>query len=222
MSNGALANVTTFGVEDLVREQAFYSDLGWPIVFEAEDFIVFELSGALLALFPLDKLAADSHAEPEPRRGGIRSSIIVNVERPEHVDELADRVARAGGVLTKPQTDAEFFLGRDAYFADPEGNYWEIAYAPSDNPVTVAARRAAKRRVKESSCEACCRSSIGQIGCFLGRSVFDDDRFDRVGSSGVMTRQTRPPTSTSNSTLLFALLVNLHVTDDEYGSGTTS
>jgi predicted lactoylglutathione lyase len=144
MSPGALlANVTTFGVQDMAREQAFYSELGWPIVFRADDFIVFEVGAALLALFPLDKLAADSGAEAEPRHGGIRSSIIVNVEAREHVDELAARVARAGGTLTKPPTDAEFFDGRDAYFADPEGNFWEIAYAPSDNPVLVAARRAA-------------------------------------------------------------------------------
>ena len=33
--------------------------------------------------------------------------------------------------------------GRDAYFADPEGNYWEVAWAAEDNPVTAAARRAA-------------------------------------------------------------------------------
>jgi uncharacterized protein len=34
-------------------------------------------------------------------------------------------------------------VGRDAYFADPEGNYWEIAWSPPDNPVSAAARRAA-------------------------------------------------------------------------------
>jgi hypothetical protein len=31
----------------------------------------------------------------------------------------------------------------DAHFSDPEGNYWEIAWAPPDNPVVVASRRAA-------------------------------------------------------------------------------
>jgi predicted lactoylglutathione lyase len=139
----ALANITTFGTEDLERERRFYTDLGWPIIFEADDFVVFELGGALLALFPLEKLAADGRAQPEPRQGGIRSSIIVSVEAPEHVDELADRARRAGGTVTKPPTDADFFMGRDAYFADPEGNYWEIAYAPNDNPVVAAARRAA-------------------------------------------------------------------------------
>jgi hypothetical protein len=45
--------------------------------------------------------------------------------------------------LTKPPTDPDFFQGRDAYFADPEGNYWEIAWARDDNPVSAAARRAA-------------------------------------------------------------------------------
>ena len=43
--------------------------------------------------------------------------------------------------------DAEFFVGRDAYFADPEGNYWEIACAPPDNPVVAASRRAAGMRL---------------------------------------------------------------------------
>jgi hypothetical protein len=57
--------------------------------------------------------------------------------------ELAARVRDTGGTLTKEPTDAEFFDGRDAYFADAEGSYWEIACAPADNPVSVAARRAA-------------------------------------------------------------------------------
>jgi predicted lactoylglutathione lyase len=143
--DAALANITTFGVEDLARERAFYDELGWTIVFEADDFVVFEFGSALFALFPLEKLAADSRARPERRHGGIRSSIIVTVAAPEHVDELAQRAERAGGTVTKPPTEAEFFTGRDAYFADPEGNYWEIAYSPRDNPVTAAARRAANR-----------------------------------------------------------------------------
>jgi predicted lactoylglutathione lyase len=146
MDNDApLANLTTFGVADLARERAFYDELGWPIVVEADDFVVFELGSALFALFPLDKLATDSGARPEPRHGGIRSSIIVVVEAPEHVDDLAGRAERAGGTVTKPPTDAKFFKGRDAYFADPEGNYWEVAYTPDENLVTAAARRAANR-----------------------------------------------------------------------------
>jgi len=138
-----LANTFTLGVEDLDRERSFYRDLGWPIILDSDDFVVFELRGALLALFPVDKLAEDSRARAEPRQGGIRSAVIIGVDQPSDVDELADRVERAGGTLTKRPTDGEFFVGRDAYFADPEHNYWEIAYASPDNPVAVAARRAA-------------------------------------------------------------------------------
>jgi predicted lactoylglutathione lyase len=138
-----LANVITLGVQDLARERGFYRALGWPTVLDSDDFVVFELRGALLALFPLSQLARDSRAEAEPGHGGIRASIIISVDRPEAVDELAETARRAGATLTKPPTDAEFFAGRDAYFADPERNFWEIAYAPQDNPVVVAARRAA-------------------------------------------------------------------------------
>jgi len=150
-----LANIVTLGVQNFDAQRDFYRRLGWPQAFDSDDFAVFELRGALLALFPVDKLAADSHAQPELGRGGIRFSIIINVEKPEDVDELAARVRQAGGKLTKDPVDAEFFVGRDAYFADPEGNFWEIAFAPPDNPVVIASRRAAgvalrRKRLKPS------------------------------------------------------------------------
>jgi len=138
-----LANIITLGVQNFVAQRDFYRRLGWPQAFDSDDFAVFELRGVLLALFPVDKLAADSHAQPELGRGGIRFAVIINVDKPEDVDELAARVRRAGGKLTKDPVDAEFFVGRDAYFVDPEGNFWEIACAPADNPVVAACRRAA-------------------------------------------------------------------------------
>jgi len=138
-----LANIVTLGVQDFGAQRDFYRRLGWPQAFDSDDFAVFELRGALLALFPVEKLAADSHATPELGRGGIRFSVIISVDTPEEVDELAARVRQAGGRLTKEPVDAEFFAGRDAYFADPEGNFWEIACAPGDNPVVTASRRAA-------------------------------------------------------------------------------
>jgi predicted lactoylglutathione lyase len=138
-----LANTITLGVRDLARERAFYAALGWPIVFDDDDFVAFELRGAILTLFPVEKLAVDARAEPEVGNGGIRFSVIISVDTPEAVDELAEQVRAAGGTLTKPPVDPEFFEGRDAYFSDPEGNFWEIAYAPADNPVVIASRRAA-------------------------------------------------------------------------------
>lgn len=145
MSQPPLANTITLGVSDFERERGFYRALGWPQVFDSGDFSVFELGGALLALFPVDKLGADAGAPPETGRGGIRSSIIVSAETPEDVDALVRRAAAAGARITKPPVDAEFFEGRSAYFADPEDNFWEVAWVAGENPVVTAARRAAGR-----------------------------------------------------------------------------
>jgi len=140
-----LANIITLGVSDVAGERDFYRRLGWPLVLDTDDFVVFELRGALLALFGADDLGRDAHAMPERGRGGIRSSIIITVDRPEDVDGLIERARAAGARVTKEPVAAEFFEGRDAYFADPEGNFWEVAWSAVDNPVVAAARRAAGR-----------------------------------------------------------------------------
>jgi predicted lactoylglutathione lyase len=143
VSRPSLANVLTLGVRDIDAQRRFYAALGWPLVFDSDDFVVFELGGALLALFPGDKLAADGCAPQEVGHGGIRFSVIITVDSPHEVDEHVERARRAGARITKPPVDAEFFEGRDAYYADPEGNYWEVAWTAADNPVTAAARRIA-------------------------------------------------------------------------------
>ena len=145
-SPAPLANMITLGVQDFAAQRGFYRRLGWEQVLDSDDFAVFELRGALLALFPVDKLAVDARARPEVGGGGIRSSIIISVDTPGEVDEWVELVRGAGATVTKEPVDAEFFVGRDAYFADPEGNFWEVAWASPDNPVVVAARRAAGLR----------------------------------------------------------------------------
>ena len=138
-----VANVVTLGARNVATLRDFYCALGWPLIMDESDFAAFELRGAVLALFAVDKLAADGRRQPEHGQGGIRFTLGIMVAEPDEVDSLADRARRSGGQVTKEPVDAEFFVGRSAYFADPEGNYWEIAWAPSDNPIVAAARRAA-------------------------------------------------------------------------------
>jgi len=138
-----LANTFTLGVRDFARERQFYRDLGWHPALDSDDFVVFELRGSLLALFPVNELARDGRVPPETGGGGIRFSIIINADARDDVDRLAETARRAGATITKEPGDALFFEGRNAYFADPEGNHWEVAWAAHDNPVSVAARRAA-------------------------------------------------------------------------------
>ena len=59
-----LANVIMLGVRDVAAERDFYRGLGWPQL-DSDMFIVFELRGAVLALFPVERLAAESHVPPE-------------------------------------------------------------------------------------------------------------------------------------------------------------
>jgi len=138
-----LANVFTLGAQDFGRLRAFYDRLGWPVVFEDQDFVAFGLRGAVVCLFPVTKLAEDGRTAPEQSRTGMRFTIGILVDSAEEVDALAEQVRAAGGRITKEPVDAEFFEGRSCYFADPEENYFEIVWATLDNPVIVAARRAA-------------------------------------------------------------------------------
>jgi len=135
-----LANVITLGARDVPALRTFYQRLGWPLVV---DFVAFELRGTVLALFSGEKLAADGREQVERSHGGIRFTIGIMVDHRDDVDHLAQLVRQSGGRVTKGPVDAEFFDGRSAYFADPEDNYWEIAWAPQDNAIVTAARRAA-------------------------------------------------------------------------------
>ena len=58
-----LANIITLGVKNYEAQRDFYRRLGWQQAFDSDDFAVFELGGALLALFPVDKLAVDARTE---------------------------------------------------------------------------------------------------------------------------------------------------------------
>ena len=65
-----LANVITPGAHNLQMLPDFYLRLGWPQVVDQDDLAAFDLHNAVLALFAVDKLAADGRAEPERGRGG--------------------------------------------------------------------------------------------------------------------------------------------------------
>jgi catechol 2,3-dioxygenase-like lactoylglutathione lyase family enzyme len=110
---------------------------------DSDVFTIFELRGAVLALFPVERLSEESHVEPDFSQGGIRSRVGIIAEHPEDVDEIASRVQAAGGTVKKEPAEAESFEGRSMYFTDPEGHHWEVAWTPPDNPIVAAARRAA-------------------------------------------------------------------------------
>jgi uncharacterized protein len=53
----------------------------------------------------------------------------VNVETRDAVDAAFDDARAAGGTVLAEPVDREWG-GRSGYFADPEGNVWEVAWLP--------------------------------------------------------------------------------------------
>lgn len=129
----ARISIVTLGVRDLASMRAFYSGLGWEEGISTEGFAAFKTGGAVLALFPLDELARDANSVVPPGEGGFRGvTLALNVEEKGRVDEVVGTVRAAGGRIVKEPIDADWG-GRSAYFADPEGNLWEVAWMPGSS-----------------------------------------------------------------------------------------
>lgn len=124
-------SLVTLGTRDVPALRAFYEQLWGPSGSPpGDEFAAFELGGAVLGLFSMSALAEEvglpAPSGEEPFRG---IATAVNVDRIEQVGEAIEAARAAGArVLTEPVT--RDWGGRSGYFADPEGNVWEVAYLP--------------------------------------------------------------------------------------------
>ena len=122
----------TLGVRDLARSRRFYVDMGLEEHPSSNDRVAFfEMGGQLFALFPREALAEDAglHAGEDPEHGRMLFSLSQNVGTRSEIDDLLERACRAGGrILREPS--APPWGGVRAYFADPDGFAWEIAWNP--------------------------------------------------------------------------------------------
>jgi len=126
-------SIVTLGVSDVDRSVAFYRSLGWEQRGDASQGITwFKTSGTWIGLFGYEQLAEDAQVQAVratelPAYRGI--TLALNVADEAGVDRAFAHVASVGAVVVKPPKRAEWG-GYSGYFADPDGNLWEIAFAP--------------------------------------------------------------------------------------------
>jgi len=121
-------SLITLGTRDMAGTAAFYEALGWARVQAQDGVIAFDLMGQTLGLYPLEKLAEDIGIPVEEMgRGGVTFSY--NVRGKEEVGAVLARAQSAGGRILRAASDV-FWGGHIGYFADPEGNIWEVSHNP--------------------------------------------------------------------------------------------
>lgn len=94
-------------------------------------FASFDCGSVKLALYPLELLqqeAAPTSLAPQPGRWtGI--TLAVNLGDADEVNRAYADALAAGAVAVGEPTNREWG-GYSGYIADPEGNRWELAWAP--------------------------------------------------------------------------------------------
>lgn len=122
-------SLLTIGVRNLELMKNFYiNQFGWTLMLEQGDIAFFKLNGFLLSLYPTSELAKDIGI---PNDNGNFKQITTALLLPSEneVNALfAELTSRNVTVIKSPEK--AFWGGYSGYVADPENNYWEIAYNP--------------------------------------------------------------------------------------------
>ena len=123
-------SLITLGVSDLAGTARFYeSVLGWKKAESPEGVAFFQLNGVILGLFPHTELAKDMKM-PADNPGRYRGfALALNLRSKDEVDRLFAELKDKGvGIIKAPEE--VFWGGYSGYFADLEGNHWEVAFNP--------------------------------------------------------------------------------------------
>jgi len=123
-------SIVTLGVRDLDRAVAFYEAMGLSRNQAITDGVAFfQMGGSILALWPRSELAKDAGLVDDGS-GFQGIALAYNTRSEEEVDEVLAAAEKAGGTVVQAAHLA-FFGGRQGYFADTEGNLWEVAHNAS-------------------------------------------------------------------------------------------
>ena len=119
----------TLGVKDLNRSKAWYIEkFGWKPFKDEDGIVFFEMNGFILSLYPVSELAEDIGIPDDG--SGFRSFTLAILKKSEaDVNALFEELENKGVKIVKAPQKV-FWGGYSGYVADPDNNYWEIAYNP--------------------------------------------------------------------------------------------
>jgi uncharacterized protein len=123
-------HLVTLGVRDFEASKKFYMEiLGWkPSSNSNDDITFFQAGGIILSIYQREKLAKDALVDPEGH-GFAGFTLAHNTQSEAEVDEIIHDLKTKGvNILKEPQKVS--WGGYSSYFADPDGNCWEVAYNP--------------------------------------------------------------------------------------------
>lgn len=125
-------NLICLGVRDMERSLAFYKKIGFQ-TYEKESnppVVFFDNRGTKLELYPLDGLAKDIGESVALPAEGVFPGVTLacNMKSEREVDDFLALAEQSGGSIAK-KAQKVFWGGYSGYFRDPDGYYWEVAYA---------------------------------------------------------------------------------------------
>lgn len=119
----------TLGVDDLTNMKGWYrKKFGWETLKDSEEIVFFKLNGIILSLFPANELAKDATIEQDGN-GFKKFTLAICLKSEQEVNQTFISLQEKGVRIVK-EPEKVFWGGYSGYIADPENNYWEIAYNP--------------------------------------------------------------------------------------------
>lgn len=122
-------SIITIVCRDLDRAAAFYEAMGLkrhPGITDGVAF--FQMGDAILSLFPRKEAEIDSGVTFGAEPSAVY--LAYNTRSEAEVGAVLSQAEAAGGKIVKPAQRA-FWGGWYGYFADVDGNLWEVAHNPA-------------------------------------------------------------------------------------------
>ncbi|MFF2317332.1 VOC family protein [Arthrobacter sp. NPDC058097] len=121
----------SLGVRSVAASRRFYVDgLGWPVHREVPDEVIFIQAnhGLILSLWDARQMQAEAAVDAPSAVPCVTLSH--NVGTAEQVDQVMAQAESAGAAVVAA-AKTQPWGGYTAYFADPDGFRWEIAFNPT-------------------------------------------------------------------------------------------